>query len=42
MNKAIEMQDDKIKSLQEQKPSKKQEKLINQYVYSNMLNTTLE
>lgn len=33
---------DKIESLREQKPTEKQKKLIEQYVFSNMLNTVLE
>lgn len=33
---------DKLESLKEQKPSDKQRALISQYVFSNMLNVSLE
>ena len=33
---------DKLESLRDNKPTKRQEKLIEQFVFSNMLNTTLE
>ena len=42
IQKAKEEQRDKLDSLKEQKPTEKQKKLIEQYVFSNMLNVSLE
>ena len=39
---AKDEQRDKLESLREQKPTEKQKKLIEQYVFSNMLNNVLE
>lgn len=42
IQKAKEEQREKLESLKEQKPTDKQKGLIGQYVFSNMLNVTLE